>query len=409
MRVCVFLLIVFVCGSGPWAPAVAQGVLTEAEAVARVSLESPRARAIRANVDIARADALAAGLWPNPRASYSRESVAGASEQFFLLSQTFPVTGRLGLASDSASAAVRAAELRADDLLRRLRVDARRAFVSLAAGEARIRHLERAIEELRTLVGILAARERAGDAAGFDRLRAEREVAELAAELGTARASRSRWQGELAVFYHPAPDPASLRVEPLMPNQTPLPATEALVARAATGRPGRGARARDADAARLAGAAAARSRIPEPEITAGLKTSSTGEDRRGSVLSLGIALPLFDRAQPDRARADAQTRRALAEREALRNEIHVAIRARHLAVQERRTTADAYRRMALPASEELRRIARVSYDAGERGILELIDAYRLASDAALRVVDLDAAAADAEIDLELATALEIRR
>lgn len=409
MRVCVSLLSVVICGFGSWSPAAAQGTMTESDAVARVSLESPRARAIRATVDVARADARVAGLWPNPSVSLSREAVAGTSEQFVLLSQTLPITGRLGLASESAAAAVRAAELRVDDVLRRLRVDARRAYVGLAAVEARVRHLERALEDLKALVGILAARERAGDAAGFDRLRAERETAELAAELGAARAERARWQGELAVYFYPAPDPSSLRAEPLAPVPTPLPAVDDLVTRAGAARPDLLAFERDAEAARLAGAAAARSRVPEPEIVAGLKTSSTGDDRKGSVFSINFALPLFDRAQPGRARADAQARRAQAEGEALRDEINATIRAYHRAAGERRATADEYRRTALPASDDVRRIARVSYDAGERGILELIDAYRQASDARLRVVALDAAAAEADIDLERATALEIRR
>lgn len=77
--------------------------------------------------------------------------------------------------------------------------------------------------------------------------------------------------------------------------------------------------------------------------------------------------------------------------------------------EERRAAADAYRRAAIPKSDQLRRIARLSYDAGERGILELLDAYRIAADAWLRLTDLDAAVALAEIDLELMTAVEIRK
>ena len=65
--------------------------------------------------------------------------------------------------------------------------------------------------------------------------------------------------------------------------------------------------------------------------------------------------------------------------------------------------------MSVPKSDELRRIAVVSYDAGERGILELLDAYRIAWESRLRVLELDAAAAQAEIDLELASAVEIRK
>jgi hypothetical protein len=43
--------------------AVAQVVLSEADALARLSAESPRVRAIRAEVDATRAEALAAGRY----------------------------------------------------------------------------------------------------------------------------------------------------------------------------------------------------------------------------------------------------------------------------------------------------------------------------------------------------------
>ena len=54
--------------------------LTESEALARLSSNSPRVRAIRSAIEIARADALAAARWPNPRITFDRESVAGITE-----------------------------------------------------------------------------------------------------------------------------------------------------------------------------------------------------------------------------------------------------------------------------------------------------------------------------------------
>ena len=54
--------------------------LTESEALARLSPDSPRIRAIRSTADLARADVLAAGRWPNPRLTIDRETVAGITE-----------------------------------------------------------------------------------------------------------------------------------------------------------------------------------------------------------------------------------------------------------------------------------------------------------------------------------------
>src|SRR6476659_1706902 len=92
----------------------AQTVLSEADALARLSADSPRVRAIRAGVDVARADVLAAGRWPNPRVTYNRESVAGVTENMLLVTQALPVTGRRGLDVDAATALVAASERRAD-------------------------------------------------------------------------------------------------------------------------------------------------------------------------------------------------------------------------------------------------------------------------------------------------------
>jgi len=383
--------------------------MTESEAAARLSLESPRARAVAAEVDLARAAVAAAGRWPNPTVTASRESVAGVREDFLLVSQALPVTGRRSLATASAQEQVRSAELRAADVLRRLRVDLRHAFVDLSVEEARQRELVTALEALQSLAGVLERREKAGDAAGFDRLRAEREALDVASMLGDVKARRARAQGLVASFYFPVPDPSTLHAAPLVTDRPALPPADELVANAEDRRPDLRALEREIESARLAVRTASRSLRPEPAIVAGLKTSSVGADRRGSVLSVLATIPVFDRARPERAEAAARERLAAARRDALRAEIVATVRGLRLAAQERRAAADDYRREAVPRSDELRRIAQVSYDAGERGILELLDAYRSAADARLRLLELDGLSAAAEIDLELATGMEIRK
>jgi outer membrane protein, heavy metal efflux system len=76
-------------------------------------------------------------------------------------------------------------------------------------------------------------------------------------------------------------------------------------------------------------------------------------------------------------------------------------------VVERRDAADRYRRAAVDSADRIERIAQVSYDAGERGILELLDAFRIGSAARVRQAALDAAVRDAEIELEYVSGWEI--
>src|SRR5919109_4194761 len=80
--------------------------LTESDALARLSAGSARARAVRAAVEVARADVLSAGRWPNPRLTYDRESVAGMTEHMVMVTQPLPITGRRGLDVQAASALV---------------------------------------------------------------------------------------------------------------------------------------------------------------------------------------------------------------------------------------------------------------------------------------------------------------
>src|SRR5258708_40079058 len=109
--------------------AVAQSLtLTEPEALACLSVESPRVRAISAGPDSVRAEALWAGRWPNPRLIVDRESVAGITEYLTMVAQPLPITGRRGLEMQAAAALVDASGSRSDDVLRRARADLRLAY-----------------------------------------------------------------------------------------------------------------------------------------------------------------------------------------------------------------------------------------------------------------------------------------
>ena len=69
--------------------------------------------------------------------------------------------------------------------------------------------------------------------------------------------------------------------------------------------------------------------------------------------------------------------------------------------------AERYRAHAIASADLIERIAQVSYDAGERGILELLDAYRIGSSARIRQAVLDATVRQAEIELAFVSGWEI--
>ena len=382
-------------------------MLTESEVLAQLGTASPRVVAARAGVDVARADILAAARWPNPRVTFNREAVAGVAEDMLMVSQVLPVTGRRRFEVSAATARVAASSSRADDQLRRLRADLRLAFTDLWAAQERERELARSRDRLNELAGILGKREAAGDAAGFDRLRAEREVFEVEANRAIAMAERAQAQATLAGFLAAPRDAALIQaVRPAAPNAE-LPTVDELAARAETSRGDLIALARDLEAAGFAERAAGRRVIPEPELVAGTKTSNAAGGDTGSIVSVHVTIPLFDRARPERAAAEARARQARAEADVLRQMIRGQIAAWRAAVVERRAIAERHRAALSAGTAEIERIAQVSYEAGERGILELLDAYRTGSAALVRQAGLDAAVREAEIELEYVSGWEI--
>ena len=382
--------------------------LTESEVLARLSPDSPRIRAIRSTADLARADVFAAGRWPNPRLTIDRESVAGITEYLTMVSQSMPITGRRDLAVRAATASAAASASRADEDVRRLRADARLAFATLVATQTRERELTAIRDRLRELAQALAKREAAGDAAGFDRLRAEREVLDTEADLTIAAAERARAQAILASYMSGVQDSTQIIATAGPPSVATVPPLDALLTQAESTRGELRAYRQDIEAARFALRAAERSRVPEPEIVAGTKSSSVGGGDIGSVLTVHASIPLFDRARPERALAEARATQAEARAASFVTVVRGEVTALRTAVLDRRNVATRYRAQALESAAQIERIAQVSYDAGERTILELLDSYRLGASARTRQASLDLAVRQAEIELGFATGWEER-
>jgi cobalt-zinc-cadmium efflux system outer membrane protein len=291
--------------------------------------------------------------------------------------------------------------------MRRTRAELRAAYATLVAAQIRERELIRARDRLQELARVLEKREAAGDADGFDRLRAEREALEVEADRVGASSARARAQAQLAAFFSGGTDPASLVAQERAGDAVVLPTVEMLVEHAERTRGDLLALQKEVESARLARKAADRRWIPEPEVVAGTKSSSAGGGDIGSVFGVQAVLPLFDRGQPQAAIADAKASQASARLAALDVALRNEIAAARAAAADRRGAASQYRESALRTTGELERIAQVSYDAGERGILELLDAYRTSSLARVRQAALDAAAREAEIELEFVSGWKI--
>ncbi|RYZ32521.1 MAG: TolC family protein, partial [Myxococcaceae bacterium] len=171
--------------------ATAQAPMTEAQYVRQVEAASLEARVAEAEASVSRALVVGAGQWPNPTLEWQREkatsgSALRASQDIFNLSIPLVLSGRLGLEAEAAHLNAQAAEATLARARGELHHAAVRAFSATLAAQERRRILEDSLSELRRLAEVIGVRERAGDAAGYDRLRIEAESAAVEDQLSGA-------------------------------------------------------------------------------------------------------------------------------------------------------------------------------------------------------------------------------
>ncbi len=185
--------------------------MTEAEAVQRFERENAQVRALAARVREVRAEFRVFSLAPNPSVTYTREDSAGTRDDLLLVHQALPVTGRLGLLRRAGDSATCAAQANADYSLLLLRSEFRMSFYTLLLAQAREAHTAKAVSDLQEILRILRGREREGEGSAFDRLRAERELADAQANLASAQALLAQARSRLAAMLAPGTDPTALK------------------------------------------------------------------------------------------------------------------------------------------------------------------------------------------------------
>ena len=383
--------------------------LTEREAVARFVTSDPRIRALNARIDEIRATQAERTLWPNPSATFARESVLGAHDTFLLARQELPISGRRSRLQTAGGLAVDAAQAEAQLERVQLQADVREAYVALVLSQQREATLQGSIDALQKVIAVLRTREEGGEGSTYDRMRGQRALIDLDAERSLAVGDRARAQGRLASFLGAGVTPGSLvAADSLIAtlSQPPLPA---LIEQALANRGDY--RASELSIARFEAerAAATRLRIPTPALTGGLKRSDLGgTTSSGYHVSVDLLVPLFSRGQAATALATAQKVRAYAEAESSRLQIEAEVGAAYNVARIQQERLTRYQESASAIAEPLARIGRVGYEEGELSILELLDADRQALDARLRILDLAAAARRAAIELDRAIGREFR-
>ncbi len=381
--------------------------LTEHEVIISALGRAPLVDALEGVVVTEEGRAEVARAYPNPDLSYAREQTfgaAGTSETYVAVSQTIDLARRRHLRGEAGDLRAQAARRDGDTTRLSISATARQRFYDVLYRQQRVAALQRWSAHVGEALVIVTRREQRGDAATYDRKRLEREQAVSNGRLATEQAELTRASTRLRTLLG-GPGSGSLATGTLLPESDP-PDVETLRASTAS-RPELVALDLLVRASALDRAAAARWWLPDLRLEVGWKGVDLGGAGRtdGYLAGASLAIPLFDRATGLNRIALGEARAARGRRALLASELAGEIAgAREEAVSLRRAAADFTKQTS---SGDLVRMATLGYEAGELGVIELLDAFRGVAEDEATAVDMELAARRARIDLDRLTGAKL--
>ncbi len=358
----------------------AGGLLSVDDAVALAGGSAPAADAAEAEVDAARAARRVAGLRPNPELTVEVENFVGTGAYNGIngadatVSVAIPLElggkrqARIAVADAAARRALLAQAITQADI----RVQVTELYIQAVAADVRVTIAEDQFRIASDTARVAGIRVQAGRASPLEQERAE--VARLTAEAETEKARRladaahaslarrigRAIEGPLDIGILGAPR------RPVAGPPRPASAAGTLALAAA-----------DADLATAdAGVALARSqRVPDLTVGPGIRRLEATNDV-AAVFSISMPLPLFNNGRASVDQANAERRRADAQRRVTALDVEQQISDAEVEAANAAAAARVASGPALSAAMEAARIARIGYREGKFGQLELLDAER---------------------------------
>ena len=385
----------------PARPGAAQGIpgsLTLSDALTLAASRNPSFAAARDAIEVVQGARAEAARRPNPALTFESQAFesnrrqlpdTGGREFSVRFDQELELGGRRGLRIAAADATVRATESRAQNRLRQLELEVKRAYLQAVLATADRAVAQTSLDEIDRVLGVSRARFQQGEISGAELRRLQVERLRFVDDVFAAElALRNARSALLALIGAPDLGQPVAVVELLAPAGPP-PGTPvqpialagpALVARALAARADVSAARQEVVRTETETRLQRALRSPAPTVGGGYK-----RDFSGSAVMFGVTIPvpLFNSLNAGSvARAEAEQRRAANEAAATELVVRLDVQqaANALTINQERV---AYiEREYLTPARESRDIAAAAYRIGAADLIDFLDAQRAFRDTA---------------------------
>ncbi len=380
------------------------GVLLSASDAVRIGLNRPAiVQQLKSRLDLAESDIVEARTWANPEFSFELETSDDGpediTERTYGLSQEFSISGRRSIQAKAAVQRRKAESLAIEHWRLNKTAEIRQLFYNVLYQQERMAvyaQMRLAMDDLET---VMQERKDAGDISGYDLARLQQERSLLMAEQGHALAEKQRGTQEFLTHLGLADKTATWPgvTDTLLP-QSSLKPLERLLEQAEN-QPDLKAIKLQTDAFASDERLARRSWIPDPTLGLGYKNTDEA-DGDAFIFGISLPIPVFDRNP-------ASQQRALANRKHLQSEYALALAEKKGTIRglwyQDRELSDAINLLDCEECKALLETANIAYQAGEIGVLEILDAHRSTFEHQMQVLTLMKEARMVRTELEMNT------
>ena len=389
-------------------PVQATPPLTEAYTLEKVIQQTSVQDWIEGSINEAQSEIEEASHWDNPTFSYALELPGNRNhnpvENFYLFSQRIDLSGRRGLQLSAANLQLQSVEAAVQSRLALFKAETRQRFFDVLHQQQRLKVINSWTKHLANLQKIIAKREAAGDASGYDLKRMRREYASAATQQHTETSVlQHSWERLIALWENHESVELKQEVSGDLLPAAPVPLQQLLAK--LDQNPSLRSLTQQKSALDLKTEAADRWKIPKFDLGIGAKTfdAPTYSDT-GLLVTVDVPLPLWSQNNAERLRFRAQAQKAESEYQLTYQKTRGEIRALWQELTGLLQAVKTFKQQGQFVSNELIEIAISSYRGGEIGILELLDAYREHQSYKLEFLGLAYKARKARIELDRLTA-----